>query len=641
MKRQRAIHILTKAFGFLVDAEGGRLEQIDNAEKVWSRVQLLSDDKRKEFNSLLKLLDNSSMSLIAGSGFRKINTQDQIGFEKAMLRWANSPSKTLRHAANTLSRVLLLVHYSRDDDGTNSEWADLGYPGPPDYQNEWVKKYASIHYKDSNVQHCEYLVVGSGAGGGVAAGLLAEAGKDVVVVEKGRHLDGEELSGRELEMYGQLYDSGGLLETKDGSVGLLAGNCLGGGTTVNWSASFRLSPEVMDGWRRRHFLEDISIRDFEDSYSFIENRLQVHSNDIEHNPQNNLFIDAAEQLGYHYANVPLNQRRVDSDAEAEKGFTCFGDPTGVKQSTLRTFLKSSVEHGAKILSKSRVVKLNLEGTRVRSAIVEDADLRIDSREIKAENVILAGGALNSSLVLRQSGLNHSHLGKNLHLHPTAPVAGYYPQNLNSWHGNILSVSSDEFSNLDEGFGVKIETAPVHPGIAAVLFPWKSKEQHHKMMRSISNSAVFVPLLRDRFGGEVKMSGGGGREIHYKLSPYDLAHTLKGVKECIKMHFAAGAEWVMLPHNSGRILKREDLMRIDEILNGMTWRSCQIIQFSAHQMGTCAMGGNSASHPVQPDGKVRGLDNCFLADSSVFPEASGVNPMLTIMALAARTVKQLV
>jgi choline dehydrogenase-like flavoprotein len=179
---------------------------------------------------------------------------------------------------------------------------------------------------------------------------------------------------------------------------------------------------------------------------------------------------------------------------------------------------------------------------------------------------------------------------------------------------------------------------------AMVLPWLNGEQHKQMMLDAARLGSFIVLTRDRDGGCVRIDKHGSPLIDYALSDFDRANMLQGVRAAAEIHAAAGATTVYLPHGTlptlhaqdGRIQNPEVLDRLPHL----SWKANQFGLYSAHQMSTCRMGGDAATHPVGPNGETYEVKNLFVADASAFPACSGVNPMLTIMALAHYTAQQL-
>jgi choline dehydrogenase-like flavoprotein len=195
----------------------------------------------------------------------------------------------------------------------------------------------------------------------------------------------------------------------------------------------------------------------------------------------------------------------------------------------------------------------------------------------------------------------------------------------------------QFSDLDgRGYGVRLETAPVHPGIAALGLQWASGRQHKRMMQQLDRLANIIIITRDYHGGRVGVNRDGQPVLHYEISPYDARHMMRGILEALRIQRAAGAMEIASPHHKRLIYRPSQngefsrfLARVEDA--GIENNALPI--FSAHQMSSCRIGGNSALGAISPEGESYEVKNLFVADGSALPTASGVNPMLTIMGVA--------
>jgi choline dehydrogenase-like flavoprotein len=263
------------------------------------------------------------------------------------------------------------------------------------------------------------------------------------------------------------------------------------------------------------------------------------------------------------------------------------------------------------------------------------DGNINPVTIHADTVVVSSGALHTPVLLLKSGLQHPQIGQNLYLHPVAATAALMPHETHSWYGPMMSVIVREFERLEGNWGVRLECPPLHPGLAAFALNWEDGRTFKSMMTGLNRLAVNIALTRDKFGGKVTVGKQSGKPlVHYTLHEFDKKHLLKGLQEAVRLHEAAGAEHIVIPHNQsihyfpGQEPYADCLLKIQQ----RKWRSNDFGLFSAHQMGTCRMGG-SAREPVKPNGETREIQRLFVADGSLFPSASGVNPMLSIQALA--------
>jgi hypothetical protein len=258
--------------------------------------------------------------------------------------------------------------------------------------------------------------------------------------------------------------------------------------------------------------------------------------------------------------------------------------------------------------------------------------------------VVAAGAIHTPALLLRSGLVNANIGANLHLHPVTVTYGIFDEPITPWQGPPMSRLSTEFADMDgRGYGVRLETAPVHPGISALTFSWQSGQEHKRLMRNLNHTANIIILTRDFYGGRVAVDRGGQPVLHYQLHPYDARHLMRGLLEALRVHIAAGAREISSPHNDALVYRPAEGGDFEAYLKQVESRGFQpntYMLFSAHQMSSCRIGGNSALGAVDPGGESYEVRNLFVADGSVLPTASGVNPMLTIMGTAHYLAQQI-
>ncbi|WP_165699367.1 GMC family oxidoreductase N-terminal domain-containing protein [Hymenobacter jejuensis] len=603
---------------------------------------------QQEFQQLLGLLGSPMLGLTWFGSLKPFVRLDAAQRQQMLQSWAQSNVPQLRKGFHALRKLLTFLYYgSSSEQAGNPVWEAIGYPGPLPQEEivDTEKPIRTLHPTSDVTYECDVLVIGSGAGGGVVAGELAAAGYDVLVLEKGPYCHGCDFTQREVDMMGKLYDAKGALTTQDGSIALLAGSCLGGGTTVNWAGAFRTPDYILQEWAREHQVPHFTSLEFKRSLDAVSRALSVNIDYARHNGQNQALWDGSKKLGQEVKLIPRNEKGLtDSDTHFQGlGYSTLGDRFGVKQGTLNTYLLQAFEHDARILSDTYVERVTVQDGRATGA--EAVHTTPNGQKVRvtvrARRVVAAGGSIQTPALLLRSGLKHPHLGRHLHLHPTVAVSALYPHRIDAWHGPSMSVVNDCFSMLDgTNFGAKLETPPAHAGLMAMVLPWLSGEQHKQLMLNASHLGSFIVLTRDRDGGRVTIDKNGAPLVDYSLSDFDRNHLLQGVRAAAEIHVAAGATTVYLPHGTLPTLYAQDgVLQNPEVLDRLphlSWKPNQFGLYSAHQMSTCRMGGDAATHPVAPNGETYEVKNLFVADASVFPACSGVNPMLTIMALAHYT-----
>lgn len=608
-------------------------------EKIAEIVSRQPQPDREEFLQLLKILDSNLLGVSWGGPMKRFLDLSPAQREKMLQRWSTSRLAKLRKAFSTLKKLNSFLYYTAVENGEHPAYKAIGYPGPPLGKFDETSPIPVLTPGTDTILSCEILIIGSGAGGGVFAAELSAAGKDVIVLEKGPYLSGANLSQEEGKMFNSLYERMGAMTSSNGEVSLLAGSCLGGGTTVNWAGCFRTPDYILDEWATHHQAPLFADKRFQASLDEVSRVISVNSSAEGHNFQNRALWTGSQKLGHAVSLIQRNEKDVgESDLKA-LGFSCFGDRYGKKQGGVKTWLKQASENGARIICNCSAEKLTIKNGRATGAEAtvtspQGTTLRLF---VKAEKIVVAGGAINTPALLKNSGLKHPHIGRNLHLHPTVGATGIYKEVSAPWYGPMMSVVNDQFARVSGNYGFKLETPPSHPGVIAMSLPWKSAAGFKEDLIRCAHFASFIAITRDKDCGYISVDKKGVPIVHYHLSKFDLQHVLKGLTAASRIHFENNCQSIIYPHyqnhrfeNTG---KKADLERFLHDLPVWGWRPNMFALYSAHQMASCRMGGDQKTHPTSPEGSLYEVPNIYIGDASAFPSASGVNPMLTIMALA--------
>jgi choline dehydrogenase-like flavoprotein len=531
-----------------------------------------------------------------------------------------------------LKRLGLFFHYGRLDEqtGVNPLWAEIGYPGPRTPPREVAKAIVPLTITDTTLD-ADVVVIGSGAGGGVVAAELAAAGRKVLVLEKSGYANEADFDGAEVRSTQRLFEKKGILATRDLGVVLLAGSTLGGGTTVNWSTSLRTPDYVLKQWADECGVTAAASSEWQASLDAVCTRLHVNAEESSPNRQDQMLIAGCTALGYHWRPIARNVNGC-----RDCGYCSFGCPFGAKQSVLKTYLQDAVDCGAQV-----VVHCHVDRVTVQTGMATGVEATVNGHalSIRSKVVVVAAGSIHTPAVLKRSGLVNPNIGRHLHLHPVAAVYGVYDEPIESWRGPMQASVCDQFANLEDGYGFVVEVAPAHPAMLALGLPWHDAQSHRDFMNQANRIATFIVITRDREGGTVSVDERGQPVLDYTVSAYDGRHMIRGAQEAARLHAAAGAHTVAGPYNNlpAISLRKEPTVEdyvqrfpaLDVIKNDM-------VLFSAHQMSSCRMGGNRRIAPVAPNGETYEVKNLYVSDASALPTATGVNPMISIMALAHRT-----
>jgi len=634
---------------------------------VVAAVNSLPAHRQAKLALVLSLLANPLVELALASRPRGFARLDGPARERALRRLA--ALGPLRPAFDAFAHLALFGAYAlADDRGRSAVWDRLGYPGPrTDVPANPAFPVATPPAGDRI--DADAVVVGSGAGGGVAAALLARAGLRVVVLEAGPAFEPVAARQREAESFAELYLESGLCASDDMSVSILAGACIGGGTAVNWSTSLRLPPATAREWSdalgRPRFAAELA-----EAYDAVESRLGV-TPATAHNRNNSVIVDGCAKLGWEARAIPRNARCERDGC----GYCCFGCAYGTKQSTAVTYLRDAVDAGASVYARMRVERVRIDHgaaadagrTGSEESVVRGVDTTAEVRRVRgvdaigedgrtivvdAPLVVVAAGALRTPGILARSGVQSAHLGRHLHLHPTTALAAEFDAPVEPWLGPMQTALCDRFSASEEGFGATIESAPSHPGLMAMALPWNGRDAHASEMSGARNRAVLIALTRDRGEGSVGLDERA--DVSYTIAPDDARRMAAGLAGAARIAFAAGAASVATLHADPLRLTAAEATPagLDAFAGTLAKRAASrapVALFSAHQMGTARMGataadpstGSGQAGVIDPDGRVYGVEGLLVADASAFPSAYGVNPMLTVMALAHRATSALI
>ena len=482
----------------------------------------------------------------------------------------------------------------------------------------------------------QVCIVGSGAGGAVLAARLSSAGISVVMLEAGPFASRSDFDLREDRAMPLLYQDRGTRMSGDGSIAILQGRSVGGGTTINWTTCYRTPERILDQWRQRHGIKSLSAEALEPHFEAVERRLSISTWPEERaNANNRKLLAGARALGWQ---VGATKRNVKGCADS--GYCGLGCPVDGKQAMHVTAIPDALRHGMILVCECPAIQIEREGDRA-VAVVGRAQSRQAARpdgvavRVQADVVVVSGGALNSPALLLRSQLNPGgRVGMRTFIHPVIAVAGRYADPVNGFYGAPQSVASHQFVGAEAGeVGFFFETAPVHPLLTASAFPGVADEMS-AFARTLAHTGILIALhvdglLDDDAGGVVSLRSGGLPKLDYPTAA-PLRRAMKRAHQRLaELTLAAGAEVAQTLHvDPIRIHDRAELTQLEAADYG----AFQHAIFSAHQMGGCSMG-DSAESVVDEGFRLRGMANLFVVDGSVLPTALGVNPSETIYAIA--------
>ncbi|PRW45373.1 Long-chain-alcohol oxidase FAO1 [Chlorella sorokiniana] len=480
--------------------------------------------------------------------------------------------------------------------------AGLRVAWPSDFQSGAVSRE-----KCQLAVECDVVIIGSGAGGGPAAANLARAGLRVVVLEKAGFVTASAMTLREGEAFQSMYENGAIMTSEDGTMAVLAGSTLGGGTRINWCASFKTPPHVRREWEEQHGLPQFASPEYDAALDAVCSRVGVRLG-FKHSDMCSTLRSGLQNLGVHAAEVPRNC--LNPDCSGHCGHGCA---RGYKQDSVNTWLADACQAGARIITGAWVERILLQPNseappagghprRKRAAGVlvlagsEASPLRL---AVQAPVVISAAGSIHSPALLLRSGIScGGNVGSNLRLHPCTVVVGVFPEeqgegapafadvedlgqraqqaqqqqgapprrlhmngaggssasasggSIRPWEGALMSIFSNRVGDWEgSGYGCLLYTPAVHPGLFAAASPWLGGEDFKDLMLQYPNACVVLVLTRDSGSGRVVIDSAGRPRIHYSLSKFDEGSMVKGMELGLRCMAAAGSHTVMTCLNS--------------------------------------------------------------------------------------------
>ncbi|KAI1212866.1 long-chain fatty alcohol dehydrogenase [Annulohypoxylon truncatum] len=649
--------------------EASPLDNLRFTRLLKRTIQGVPLTNRRQLGRILNIIATRPGSLAATGYYTPLHEQPVHVRESIIQAWNQSWVSAWPFLAKTITK-LARVCFAKTDPLLHeiSDYRDVvdNYRPGPSFDFNFMQFEAGA---EPETVETDVVIVGSGCGGAVCAKVLAEAGHRVIVVDKGYYFPPSRLPMTVEAAHEYLYEGGPAL-TADGSTNVIAGSCWGGGGTVNWSVCLQPQGYLRQEWANEG-LGFFTTQEFQNCLDRVCDFMGVSDAHIRHNHGAKVILEGATKLGWSAKPCPQNT----GGAEHYCGRCSLGCGSGEKRGTAVSWLPAAGKAGAKFIEGFRASEILFEGaggskkavgvlgawtSRDEEGNVQKPESERTQRQlrIKAKKVIVACGTFHSPLLLMRSGLKNPHIGKNLHIHPVSHLNATFDKDIKGWEGSILTSVCTSFENLDgKGHGVKLEPSSMIPDMFLFEHPWRSALQYKLDALRCRQMNTYISIARDRDTGRVYPDPDDGRPIiDYHPSAFDRKHILAGIIALAKMCYIQGAteiwpfvhsvpSFVRRSKPTGPTTERGEDDDIDQGINDpdfvawidkleRTGLSAPDATFtSAHQMGTNRMSAHPSRGVVDPEGRVWEAQNLYVGDASVFPSASGVNPMITNMAIA--------
>ncbi|MBQ46009.1 MAG: GMC family oxidoreductase [Zetaproteobacteria bacterium] len=483
----------------------------------------------------------------------------------------------------------------------------------------------------------DVVIVGTGAGGGTCAEIMAAQGLNVLLIEEGTLQTSKDFRMLEKNAFIHLYQDLANRQSTDGAISIFQGKGVGGSTTVNWCSSFRTPDPVLKHWQQIFGLQELSSENLAPWFTMSEKRLSIVDWPMPDNGNNAVLARGAQKLGITFDKIKRNVLGC-----INLGYCGLGCPVNGKQSMLVTTIPESLRQGSTLIFNAKVNKVNWRNNRVESVSFSSSsnDKHQHDFKVEAKHYVLAAGSMGTPGVLLRSEAPDPYnlLGKRTFLHPVLVSSALMPEEIAAYKGAPQTIYSDHFISPlpEQQIGYKIEVSPMQPVLWSILNRGYGKE-HFQRQQEFPHRQVSLALLRDGFhpestGGQVTLHSDGTPALDYPISKYVWNGARRALKSMVEIQFAAGAKSVNPLHvQAGDYTSwKEAKHSIDQL--AMQPRQTKIL--SAHVMGGCMMGTEEKTSVVNKDGRHHQLENLSVMDGSLFPTSLGANPQLSIFGIVS-------
>ncbi|MBI2521219.1 MAG: GMC family oxidoreductase [Bdellovibrio sp.] len=486
----------------------------------------------------------------------------------------------------------------------------------------------------------DIVIVGSGAGGGTVAKELAplcQKGMRIALLEWGGRFNDHDNTRSEVEMAQKYYFESGGVQNSGQEMTFALAKAVGGSTTVYTGTSLVLPDEILEKKWAVPGLTSVDLKPRFQKY-LKENNVHLLDKSLI-NENNQLFYNACNKLGFKPSQFPVNVKNCQG-----LGTCNLGCAVHAKQGTHVVQIPSAEKQGVEVVSFCRVDKI--EENCVRATVLppehglEASPWPCGEYSIRTKKIILCAGAIHTpALLLKSFGSFHHALGKYFTCHPALILVAQHDREINNTFGHPKSYYCEDFMH---SHGVLLETCMYFPFTLAKNLVGFGPDVDD-LMSHFNHLQMILVLIMDHARKEngITIDRQGNPIIHYKFNSQDIAAFIKGIRESARIFFAAGAKRIHAPACKSFFIEARQAAQLDQLINQEEFKLGKMSIASAHLMGGCRMGENPQEAITDSWGRVNGKKDLYVADASLFPNSSGVNPYLTVMALADRVAEAVI
>ncbi len=590
----------------------------NNVKKL--EAYLKEDPLAEKFYKAVINLFDITVKLKKLRSFTKLSLNEQ---RKILEEWLNSPNPIKRGIAEIITVTLKVSHFS--DDEIYSKIGCVWDKSPKSYQPPPYMVNVKSEIEDEEIE-CDIVVIGSGAGGAVVAKELAEKGFGVIIVEEGKYYTRKDFSGKAAESFRKFYRNKGLTFAIGNTIiPIPMGKMVGGSTAINTGTSWRTPYWILEKWVK-YGLSELSPKNMEKYFEKVETTIQVEEAKLEVIGGIAKVIErGCQRLGLKHH--PVKRNAPDCDGQ---GVCTFGCPTDAKKSTNISYIPLALKSGALLLDETKFEKIIIKNGKAEGIIVKNKSGK--NVTIRAKATVLSCGAILTPFYLIEHKLKNKNIGKNLTIHPSTSVLAYLPDDdIRQFNRTPQGYCISSFMNI--GILLLHGGLPLDAGAGAIPF---IGEKFSTAMSNFDKIASFGVMVEDDPSGRV-LSLNHKPFIFYWLKKRELKLLKFGTEIIIRIFLEAGADEVYpMIRNCKPIRTWGDF---SNFLKSNFLPSDYIIS-AFHPLGTCRMGTSPSNSVVDMNHKVWDIENLFIVDGSVVPTSIGVNPQITIMALATRAAEKI-